>query len=170
MPGKGSRAHEPNKAAFASRLRSIMEARGLTAAETARRMSEHLPEGESISRASLSHYRTGRSMPLMRYLDALSLALGVDKSDLLAPVGKDEIPGRNQPLELSESAEPPRQQAWMGAPGNENAAAGRSAEVTKPLGIIEDFGDEVHLRIDQRVPWDVALKILEMLKIPRNAK
>jgi transcriptional regulator with XRE-family HTH domain len=147
-----------------------MEARGLTAAETARRMSEHLPEGESISRASLSHYRTGRSMPLMRYLDALSLALGVDKSDLLAPAGKDEIPGRNQSLELTESAEPPRKQAWMGAPGNENAAAGRSPEVTKPLGIIEDFGDEVHLRIDQRVPWDVALKILEMLKIPRNAK
>jgi transcriptional regulator with XRE-family HTH domain len=170
MPGKGSRAHEPNKAAFASRLRAIMEARGLTAAETARRMSEHLPEGETISRASLSHYRTGRSMPLMRYLDALSLALGVDKSDLLAPAGKDEIPGRNQSLELTESAEPPRKQAWMGAPGNENAAAGRSPEVTKPLGIIEDFGDEVHLRIDQRVPWDVALKILEMLKIPRNAK
>jgi transcriptional regulator with XRE-family HTH domain len=167
MPGKGSRAHEPNKAAFASRLRSIMEARGLTAAETARRMSEHLPEGESISRASLSHYRTGRSMPLMRYLDALSLALGVDKSELLAAAGKDEIPGKNRP---AENAEASRQQAWMEAPGNENAAAGRGPEVTKPLGIIEDFGDEVHLRIDQRVPWDVALKILEMLKIPRNAK
>ena len=170
MPGKDSRAHEPNKAAFASRLRSIMEERGLTAAETARRMSEHLPEGESISRASLSHYRTGRSMPLMRYLDALSLALGVDKSELLAASGEDEFAATNAAAKLPENAERPRQQAWMEAPGNENAAADRRSETTKPLGIIEDFGDEVHLRIDQRVPWDVALKILEMLKIPRNAK
>jgi transcriptional regulator with XRE-family HTH domain len=147
-----------------------MEARGLTAAETARRMSEHLPEGESISRASLSHYRTGRSMPLMRYLDALSLALGVDKNELLAIADEDEATPKSPTGELPDNPERPRQQAWVGAPGNENAAAGRGLESTKPLGIIEDFGDEVHLRIDQRVPWGVALKILEMLKIPRNAK
>jgi hypothetical protein len=29
---------------------------------------------------------------------------------------------------------------------------------------IEDFGDEVHLSFDQRVPWRVALKILRLLK------
>jgi hypothetical protein len=31
---------------------------------------------------------------------------------------------------------------------------------------IRDFGDEVHLWIECRVPWDVALKILRVLKEP----
>ncbi len=29
---------------------------------------------------------------------------------------------------------------------------------------ITDLGDEVHLRIDQRVPWSVAFEILKILK------
>ena len=31
---------------------------------------------------------------------------------------------------------------------------------------IEDLGDEVHLRVGQRVPWTVALKIMKLLKDP----
>jgi hypothetical protein len=34
---------------------------------------------------------------------------------------------------------------------------------------IHDFGDEVHLRFKQRVPWPVALKILMALKAPGPA-
>ena len=30
----------------------------------------------------------------------------------------------------------------------------------------EDFGDEVHLWIEQQVPWKVALEILKELKTP----
>ena len=30
---------------------------------------------------------------------------------------------------------------------------------------LEDFGDEVRLSFDQRVPWSVALKILRLLKV-----
>jgi hypothetical protein len=30
---------------------------------------------------------------------------------------------------------------------------------------LEDFGDEVRLSFDQRVPWRVALKILRLLKV-----
>ena len=33
---------------------------------------------------------------------------------------------------------------------------------------IQDLGDEVHLWIEQRVPWPVALKILEALKTPEQ--
>ena len=33
---------------------------------------------------------------------------------------------------------------------------------------IQDLGDEVHLWIEQRVPWPVALKILEALKTPER--
>jgi hypothetical protein len=32
---------------------------------------------------------------------------------------------------------------------------------------IEDFGDEVRLSIDQRVPWRVALEIVRLLKVER---
>ena len=31
---------------------------------------------------------------------------------------------------------------------------------------ITDFGDEVHLWVEQRVPWRVALKIMKLLKGP----
>ena len=34
---------------------------------------------------------------------------------------------------------------------------------------IEDFGDEVHLWVAQRVPWPVALEILRLLKLPEEA-
>jgi hypothetical protein len=30
---------------------------------------------------------------------------------------------------------------------------------------LEDFGNEVRLSFDQRVPWSVALKILRLLKV-----
>ena len=30
---------------------------------------------------------------------------------------------------------------------------------------LEDFGDEVRLSFDQRVPWRVAMKILRLLKV-----
>ena len=33
----------------------------------------------------------------------------------------------------------------------------------------EDFGDEVHLWIEQQVPWKVALEILKELKVPAAA-
>src|SRR5829696_7918120 len=72
------------RAAFADRVRTIMEDRGLSVTETARRVRQYLPEGESISQASISHYRTGRAIPRLRYLDALSLALGVPKSELIS--------------------------------------------------------------------------------------
>ena len=33
---------------------------------------------------------------------------------------------------------------------------------------IDDFGNEVRLSIDQRVPWRVALEILRLLKVERD--
>ena len=62
--------------AFARRLRAIMEERGLTAGETARRMREHLGGDAKFTPANISHYRLGRSLPRPRYLDALSFVLG----------------------------------------------------------------------------------------------
>ena len=160
MAAKRSRIGDPaTKAAFASRLRELMDERGLSSSETARRMRDHLPEGASVSRASLSHYRSGRAMPRLRHLEALSLALGVETSELLVPPAPESGARERAPVPALQHPE------TRDVPAAE-AGARRPPEAMTPLGIIEDFGDEVHLRIDQRVPWDVALKILRALKAP----
>ncbi len=46
---------------------------------------------------------------------------------------------------------------------DEPPATGR---VEKGRLFIQDFGDEVHLWIEQQVPWKVALEILKELKTP----
>ncbi len=43
----------PTREVFADRVRSLLDQRGLSAAETARRMREHLPEGARVSRATI---------------------------------------------------------------------------------------------------------------------
>jgi len=127
-----------------------MQDRGLSVMETARRVREHLPEGESISQASISHYRTGRAMPRLRYLDALSLALGVPKSELMNPAKQSEA------ARSTASAAPaaPVAERW---PHAERAA---------PEGCVQfvDLGDRMRLRVDQVLPWSTGLQILEILR------
>jgi hypothetical protein len=36
--------------------------------------------------------------------------------------------------------------------------------------VIADYGDEVHIRIDQRLPWSVGLRILQALKAHRSGE
>src|SRR5215208_4080373 len=72
--GAATMAIKPIHSAFATRLRTIMAERGLTAQETARRMCEYLPGGKTISTATLSNYRTGRTIPPAPTLDARSSA------------------------------------------------------------------------------------------------
>ena len=76
-------SREALRGAFAQRLRTIMAQSGLTVGETARRASAYLPEGEGVSVASISQYRYGRVMPRLRHLEALALALGVDRAQLV---------------------------------------------------------------------------------------
>src|SRR5215212_10923621 len=87
MAAQRLRVSPPARAAFQDRLRALMDERGLSIAETARRASEHLPDGEELSRAALRHYLRGRSLPRMRSLDALALGLGVEKSELIGHFG-----------------------------------------------------------------------------------
>ena len=44
--------------------------------------------------------------------------------------------------------------------------ASRPTDVSRGKLRIHDYGDEVHLMIEQRVPWPVALEILKELKTP----
>ena len=148
MAAKSPRVSAAAKAAFARRLAALMGERGLSGAETARRMREHLPESARISKANLWQYLHGKVMPSPQYLDALCSALGVERSALVPDL---KPPPRHGPSrDVGPKARPP------GVPGD--------VPEGQPTVSFEDFGDEVHLWIAQRVSWDVALKIMELLK------
>ena len=135
-----SPSQSPTKAIeFSTRLRAIMDAQGLTGAEVARRMSEHLPDGKKISPATISHYRTGHSIPRGQNLDALVSALRIERSELADLL---DVP-----------------------PRPERSAGAKRTHASNEVGHIsvDDLGDEVHLKIDLRAPWKVALVILEAI-------
>ena len=141
-----------------------MDEQHLTIAETARRMREHLPEGESISESSISHYRTGRVIPRRRHLRALSLALGVEEA-ILAALADSATAFWPEPSSPAWTLDRPPRMAPMAArlhASNENVLRG-PVEISVWVDL-QDLGDEVYLKVDQRVPWAVALKVLELLK------
>jgi transcriptional regulator with XRE-family HTH domain len=154
---RGGVGGDPARAAFAHRVRAIMEDRGLSVTETARRVRQYLPEGESISQASISHYRTGRAVPRLRYLDALSLALGVTKSELmdLDRDGKAAMPG-------SRSATAPRRASPI-EPGQNGSPQCTAATPDGSVHFV-DLGDRMRLRVDHVVPWSTGLQILQILR------
>jgi transcriptional regulator with XRE-family HTH domain len=137
-----------------------MDERGFSLAETVRRMGEHLPKGERISRASISQYRTGRAIPRPHYLDALSLALGIEKSSLIVVPDSAPTPAAESSIGVAQPRQSRRSALRPANAGNNGAGP---LEARGVIGI-QDLGGEVHLKIDQRVSWDVALKILDALK------
>ena len=106
MAAQRLRVSPPARAAFQDRLRALMDERQLSIAETARRASEHLPEGEGLSRAALRHYLRGRSLPRMRYLDALALGFGVERSELIGSLADaDHVRGTVRVEDFEEEAQ-----------------------------------------------------------------
>jgi transcriptional regulator with XRE-family HTH domain len=146
------------KAKFAERLRATMQNQGLTIAETARRVRQHLPSGEGFDDTNLIHYRQARSVPRPVHLEALSRALGVSASDLLGTETVARLVDTRQRTATSRVPLAPRQ------PGI--AEAGRPSPV---IQVMEDYGENVLLRFEQLVPWPVALRILQLLKDPQAA-
>jgi transcriptional regulator with XRE-family HTH domain len=154
---------DPARAAFADRVRAIMEDRGLSVMETARRVRQYLPEGESISQASISHYRTGRALPRLRHLDALSLALGVSKSELINSLDANGNARLSSgPVKAPAVAEPA---AGSKADQPENGPISGKSDPS-PDGCLQfiDLGDRMRLRIDQVLPWSTGLQILQILR------
>jgi len=150
------------KVQFAERLRALMEQRGLTIAETARRVRKLLPEGEGFDDTNLIHYRQGRSVPRPGHLEALSRALGVRSADLIVTHARrmpsDQERDPRSPLR-SEAAEL-----------NVLREAATDAKSRSAIQAIEDHGEKVLLRFEQLVPWSVALQILHALKDARDAE
>jgi transcriptional regulator with XRE-family HTH domain len=146
---------------FAKRLTAIMKQRGLSIAETARQMRQHLPAGEGFTAANLTHYRQGRSVPRPKYLEALSRVLEVDPSALIREGASTGGQPRAGAVARSGSSQAKARKA------DARIQDGHTAESTTPPAdavVIADYGDEVHIRIDQRLPWSVGLRILQALK------
>lgn len=142
---------------FSERLRTIMEERGLTVTEVADRMRRHL-HGENFATSNLSHYRQGRSIPRDGHLKALILALGVRPGELLSG-------GDRSPAPVSSMGELLAVAASAGSPSGTPIESGEPCAQSLARHLtLEDHGSEVRIQIDQRVPWDVALKILQTLK------
>jgi transcriptional regulator with XRE-family HTH domain len=156
---------EVTKQQFASRLRRVMDEKGLSSNEIADRMREQLPEGETFATSNLSHYRQGRSVPRPKYLAVLSTALGVSTSDLL-PGGLEETPRESDVPRVIRS----RRGRWARRRGTADVSiAARieppaDADHSASMVSMEDKGKMVHLKLDQLVSWDVALTILNALK------
>jgi transcriptional regulator with XRE-family HTH domain len=129
-----------DKDAFAERLWSAIKRSGLTYKETARRAQEHLPPGARISDVSVWSYAKGRSLPRrMTHVEALGKVLGIETQELL---GSEEHAATREGLEAIETPYPP--------------------EVH-----VEDLGGGYALiRINQQVPWPVALEVLRLVKGP----
>lgn len=138
-----------SKSEFAERLRAAIERKGWTTTEAARRVSHHLGRQDKFSRAHLWQYLQGKSLPRDRYLRALSRALDLRPEDL--------VPGTPPPSRRSRAAAKPQHAA---------------TEKTKPVGSdapgivhIRDYGDGTALvQISERVQWEMALAIIELLK------
>ncbi len=151
-----SHAIKVDKAQFAERLKTLMQERGLTIAETARRVRKHLAEGEGFDDTNLIHYRQGRSIPRPGHLEALSRALGIRASEL---VGGE---ARRQLVPVERESPPTARTETAELKIFRSAASG--AGPRSPIQAIEDHGEKVLIRFEQLVPWSVALQILHALK------
>ena len=129
--------------AFAIRLLAAMERKGWTQAETARQVAKRLPPGHRFDRAHVNHYVRGRATPRGERLKALTAALG------LASPGSA---GAGAPI-VYETA--------RASPAAKSASTARISA--------RDVGDgRALLEITEAVPWQLALRVLEMLKNEGN--
>ncbi|HEX2135196.1 MAG TPA: helix-turn-helix domain-containing protein [Microvirga sp.] len=149
------------KTDFADRLKAAIERKGWSMSETARRASNFLSEGDKFGRAHVWHYVQGRALPRVRYLEALSLALDV-KPDELMPLE----PGRNgngSSSALSSATASSEERGRRPSPDKHAPAA--ASPQTSGMVHVRDYGDGTALlEVSERVPWDVALSVLQILK------
>jgi hypothetical protein len=89
-------------------------------------------------------------------LKALALALGVALVELAPPPDAESAVQR----ERSEVAGLPAAEDPAKAEARSRVAAREAPSLIR----IEDLGTEMHLVLDQRVPWDKAIQILQVLK------
>jgi transcriptional regulator with XRE-family HTH domain len=137
------------KSQFAERLRAAMERKGWTVADTARHVSRLLGEEAKFGSSHISGYLSGRALPRVKYLQALSRALEVQPEELLPgqpSYGDLRQLGGHDPETLRGEPQPPS---------------------ASPVDLVHvrDYGDGTALlQVLQRVPWATALEIMALVK------
>lgn len=130
------------KREFADRLRSAIDRKGWTPAETVQAARRFLAPTDSLAHAHISHYLNARAIPRPQYLRALSRALDVTAEDLLGGAAGGDP-----------AVSPNGADAAIGTPAPGGRVAVRDADA-----------GEAWIEINQRVPWSTALEILKLLK------
>jgi hypothetical protein len=133
---------------FVKRLHAAMRDKGWNQAQTARAASEHLAPGETFNAVNLSHYLKGRSRPGPRYRRALAKALALGDTPEVRAAPKA------------------RRRKRPSTPLKGQATRQQAPDPLRDVLRVDDEGDYVRLQIDTRVPWSVALKVLDALKGP----
>jgi len=136
-----------------------MAERGLTVTVLGKLIQEQLPE-KSFNPVNISHYRSGRSLPRPPIMKALAHALDVSSDELAPPLEnlakvQSQTIGKKIGLESSVSAE----RLLSGA------ALLQKDPGSSPSFHLEDLSDgEAWIQINQRLSWNMVLKLLQVLK------
>jgi transcriptional regulator with XRE-family HTH domain len=88
------------KAAFAKKLRKLMDDRGMSQSDLARAAQKYLPDGRLFRRDNISVYVNERALPRPKQLNAIAKALRVDPNDLLPETDRNgvSVPYSIQPV------------------------------------------------------------------------
>jgi transcriptional regulator with XRE-family HTH domain len=145
------------KTVFAERLRSIMAERNLTVTTLARLVQQRIPD-RNFNPVNLSHYRSGRSLPRPQVMNALAQALVVELEDL--------APSNLSGIEITQKLERKR--------GRKQSAVTEAAlvdtpsdkdENASPAFYLKDLeGGDAWIQINQRLSWNLVIKLLKVLK------
>jgi hypothetical protein len=132
------RPKPPQPEEFANWLRQAMIERSISGAVLARLVNEQLADGH-FATSNISHYLAGRSQPRPAIRQAIERVLAS-----YAPAIEAQAPAK--------PFVPPGPAVEQGA--------------TPPSIRIEDIGEgQARLIINQRMPWQKVLKVLELLKL-----
>jgi len=122
------------------KLMRAIRSKGLTYSEAAQQARRHLPPDSRLSHTSIWSYATGRANPKrLTYIEAIEKAMGV------APHGL----GDNEMLDIKPGAEDENQ-------SEENQE--------HSISLVDNGDGSTLLRVRARVPWPIAIMILEKLK------
>lgn len=121
------------------KLMRAIRSKGLTFSEAAQQARRHLPPDARLSHTSIWSYATGRASPKrLTYIEAIEKAMGVAPHGL----GDDDLAGdpRDDHPQLSE------------------------ADTEQSITLVDNGDGSTFLRVRARVPWSVAILILEKLR------
>lgn len=123
---------------FGKRLQRLMAERGWNQSDLARHSAKHMPD-KKFGRDNISGYICGENLPGPAHLNAMAKALGLPYDELLPTRGVPDIDSRVD-------------------------ARTKKAAADAPLDV-RDLGEgKAWLRVNQEVPWDVAIEIMKLVK------